>query len=854
MQSDDESLCEKDIFARPELCPKVCPYAAEMSDKFCHFRCVKKEECGLLGTVENATIPDDRLMLCRHCAVEGCARCVPGSPGQSGEKLENCQQCMPGYGLTADGECEMHGLAIFIGAAVVLVIATILVVVWYCLIASKPCVNPEGVQYGMECRERMRLTQPRSTEPYPLSTNLLRENVAGPGTMALFRYQFALLVWASGLLLAWLGFVLFVSSDLLILGSREAESPQMLCAVIAWGHARQMELVWTKVSWLVFAYLFSFGGAVFYGIQQTKLFKSVHTEHATMQSFAAKLEGFAPMTGQEKAEEKLKEAITAAIGSEPVAVSVAWDFTSKRHLVEAVLDQEVSEAGHTDHPESPPETEPMAAGALNKAEEWATDIVLNAWHVHLEEHAVNTSEIKSMLDEMSSTSTAYVVFSSQETRLQAVLQTARDGIMVGGRPCSLTECQVAPEGLFWHNMHVTPAQRSGKIGMAILALVASCAVWTFLLYIPYAYYMASFSYANGDEPGEFSEGLFICLVVGSQLGLFVVSSMGAKHACFHSEDETQKAYTMFYNAALILNLVMDIALQTYLSYLQMVGVGAHTSDGRLLGSLDSLQQIFESYPIQKSVGKLLFVYCWPCTFFVPFLAEPLAVQWLPKHLAQYIVGANKRIQGENAEKALELGEMEQGRYADCIFNVILLCCIPFISPAYLGMTLAALIFSHGYLYLYDQIKVLRFVRKFNFSDPEVHWLGMQLFAIPCSILAGALVFKANQMSSKSDVLGSGYFQGGSLLAAVVGAAVLHFALHLALLELVVKPMGQEHDLKSNALYAYLSTNPIFCLRSKYVLGHNPPQMMYFPGKEHLMQPNSSIPAYYQGPSAKSSAG
>ena len=157
----------------------------------------------------------------------------------------------------------------------------------------------------------------------------------------------------------------------------------MLCAVIAWGHARQMDLVWTKaalrfepcllrvkticcmsgrramsdhglawlglgrrsrsetvprvlphwfvsarsihfrgpdaskiprhqtvpwcksdtsrsslflsgdvlqVSWLVFAYLFSFGGAVFYGIQQTKLFKSVHTEHATMQRVLARHE------------------------------------------------------------------------------------------------------------------------------------------------------------------------------------------------------------------------------------------------------------------------------------------------------------------------------------------------------------------------------------------------------------------------------------------------------------------------------------------------------------------------------------------------------------------------------------
>ena len=42
-------------------------------------------------------------------------------------------------------------------------------------------------------------------------------------------------------------------------------------------------------------------------------------------------------------------------------------------------------------------------------------------------------------------------------------------------------------------------------------------MWTFILYIPYALYMSSFSYANGDEPGEFSEGLFIC---GSSLWFF----------------------------------------------------------------------------------------------------------------------------------------------------------------------------------------------------------------------------------------------------------------------------------------------------------------------------------------------
>ncbi|CAE8666487.1 unnamed protein product [Polarella glacialis] len=366
--------------------------------------------------------------------------------------------------------------------------------------------------------------------------------------------------------------------------------------------------------------------------------------------------------------------------------------------------------------------------------------------------------------------------------------------------------------------------------------------------------MASFSYANGDEPGEFSEGIFVCLVVASQIGLFVVSSLGAKHAAFHNEDQTQKAYTVLYNAALILNLVMDIALQAVLSYLQMVGVGAHVADGRLMGSLTSIQEIFESYPIQKSVGKLLFKYCWPCTFLVPFLAEPFVAMWLPWMTAKMLIGANPKIKGENAEKAFELGEMEQGRYADIIFNVILVTCIPFISPAYIALTFGALIVSHLYIYGFDQFKSLRYVRKFNFSGPEVHWLGMQLFAIPCSILAVGLLFKANQMSG-TNVVGSGYLQGYRLGAACLGVMVLHFVVHLSVLEFFVRGYGTSTDpgAKNTESYAitaracpatYFSTNPVHCLRSRYIFAHNPPQALYVPGKEYLMKANPSIGAYY----------
>ena len=104
---------------------------------------------------------------------------------------------------------------------------------------------------------------------------------------------------------------------------------------------------------------------------------------------------------------------------------------------------------------------------------------------------------------------------------------------------------------------------------------------------------------------------------------------------------------VFYKASFILNVIMDIALQTLLSCQQMVGVGAHVADGRLLGSLTSVQEMFESYPIQKSMGKLLYTYCWPCTVLVPFLAEPFVACLLPWFTAQKLVGANKKIQDED---------------------------------------------------------------------------------------------------------------------------------------------------------------------------------------------------------------
>merc|ERR1719215_637914 len=155
--------------------------------------------------------------------------------------------------------------------------------------------------------------------------------------MLMFRYQFALLVWATTLLAVWLGFAMFVSRDLLVLGNRHAVSPMALCAVVRWGRQRQLDLLWVKVAWLAFAYVFSFGSAIAYAIQQTKLVRNEDADRTTMCDFVAVIGGLPRMKGTEQVESMIKDRVAQATGEEVVGVSVAWDFEAKEHeIMEAV--------------------------------------------------------------------------------------------------------------------------------------------------------------------------------------------------------------------------------------------------------------------------------------------------------------------------------------------------------------------------------------------------------------------------------------------------------------------------------------------------------------------------------------
>eukprot|EP00435_Cladocopium_sp_Y103_P012876 s3119_g3.t1 len=236
-QVNRASKCEEDTQAPSdpkEACPSECPFAAELADptKYCHFK----------------------NPYCRYCEVEACADCTTGRPGEESEAVETCKKCMPGYTLKDEGkdrwlnrnhlrECVTHGDWVFLALAAVAAVGAL---AWFFTLQSKPTVNAEGLQYGIYSQLRMMVTQDHhgdEGQPYPFDTNLLSVHVAGPGGTALFRFQAATILWAllvilglqgargrrTGRIGVWLGFVLFVSSDLLLLGNRPAATPRQLC-------------------------------------------------------------------------------------------------------------------------------------------------------------------------------------------------------------------------------------------------------------------------------------------------------------------------------------------------------------------------------------------------------------------------------------------------------------------------------------------------------------------------------------------------------------------------------------------------------------------------------------------------
>ena len=134
-------------------------------------------------------------------------------------------------------------------------------------------------------------------------------------------------VWALAIGLAWLVLALSVDDALLILGTRRAKTARQRpvaglkwhemawflrvgarnCILVAWGFETQMRLMWTKIDFVVVAYLLTFLGCMAFGVRQLRIFQKVDMQNSTHKDYAARIRNLPLMDGTEPVEEELKK-------------------------------------------------------------------------------------------------------------------------------------------------------------------------------------------------------------------------------------------------------------------------------------------------------------------------------------------------------------------------------------------------------------------------------------------------------------------------------------------------------------------------------------------------------------------
>jgi hypothetical protein len=489
-------------------------------------------------------------------------------------------------------------------------------------------------------------------------------------------------------------------------------------------------------------------------------------------------------------------------------------------------------------------------------------------------------EIIDKLESMCSTDTCFFVFNTEESRDRAVekardlggLEIVLDCYQMGssraqkdGIRCTvdLQQAVTEPDGLYWDKLTRWSAPTLFvRCVLGIFAILFALILWGCCFYLPYAYSVMETDYAHGTDPNLLEKTLFGFIVVGGNALMYFVCAEVADRVGFRYKKSRETYYVLSYCAACVVNVLVDLGMAYHMAYRMMVGLHYRTHDGTPLGDVKSFMPRFETYAMQKSLGRLLLDYSVPSTFLVPFLLEPIFVIYLPFQTMVLIVRSHPSIIGASADAYLAMPPMDLSRYADVLLNMLLATMVFFFPGGYVVMMFAALIFSHIFIYAYDHVRILRLIPTCDFATHDVAWWAEWMFSMPCGILLSCTAFKANcqDLAALPGPLPRSthcWESDAQLIDAMVSLFVLHVVVHTLVL-LYVVPLFHMKSLKQTHGYDYkkvsqrlaaswFASNPVHCLRSKYLHRHFPPCDYYIPGKDWLLRRNLQIHAHYSAP-------
>jgi len=201
------------------------------------------------------------------------------------------------------------------------------------------------------------------------------------------------------------------------------------------------------------------------------------------------------------------------------------------------------------------------------------------------------------------------------------------------------------------------------------------------------------------------------------------------------------------------------------------------------------------------------------------------------------------------------------RYGDVILNMTIAVIFLGIHGGFNARAFGYLLGCHTYIYLFDHWMLLRAMPRVRYDLMSVDTLAQMMMAIPSGIALCCVVFKGNCKIMPEHPLGKFMpferycFKSTSLIGVLIAAFVLNAAMLTLIVHLILNYTKVEHQRQDNS-YAevaqktpctWFSANPVHCLRSEQLKGHNPPCRFYVPGRENLLRANEEANCHFEDP-------
>lgn len=830
-------------FSLDASCPAACPLLADPTSKskkeFCISKCVVADQCAYINA--EAPVPDEKLGSCRGPIVPGCDE-------HSLDGTDTCLRC-GAFRVLENGKCHLYYKKTAYGVLALLVVV-VLVLLWILGdLMLRPATNETNLEDALNYRSKQKFRKPDSDGTgrhlYALSTNLCNTIIGGPGLALHFRFQAVLICWAAVVAASWVLLALLTDYDLLVLGTKEFGTAFRNCVLVAWGRSTQRRLMFVKESFVIIVYIFSVVGSIIFGIQQLRFYQQLDEQNDTMKDYAVIISDLPSLAGTEPVEQELKECLETSTSQTVVGVSICWAYREQKDTihVEMMKSLHKQQGQRVTHFQQPVEEMGPFRRRLFEIEK----MILSEG----EEQEVSEAELKELVQSIRSSSMAFAVFDTEQARDEAV-QLLSNGLIFRDHTVRVKAATLEPHGVHWNNIDGTGFNgKLWRLAKGFVYIVLCLFLWMLIFYTPYAWAILKFNYEGGRQPGVIYTLIFSVIVCVGNLLMAEICGRVADAIGFEFKDTRENCYMVLYLTAIALNAGLDLWTTYFMATQIMVGMDFRTEDGILLADVDSFVQKFESYALQRSMGQQLIEYAWPCTFIVPFLAEPCAVIFLFSRIFMLLVGSHPELKVWECRNWLAALDLELGRYADCLVNVYLATMVFLFPGGYTQWIFFYLAVSHIYIYVYDHYRVLRVVPRATFSSMNIDFCAQALLAPACGILLVAIIFKGNCMAGSYYCL-----DAAPLLSTCFFAFLAHCAIHIFLLSCLVplfglREKGYRKDAKKYSEVAasepcsWFSANPIHCLRSKFVFNHSPPCSYFMAGLESKMEVNESIGCFFK---------